>query len=132
MSSSGIDGIIDTTILIHLFRRNKNAITWLATQSNLGVTTISRLEFIYGARGRSAMMAAIQLLNTFRTIPLSEADQKWAEQQLIKYRLSHGVEINDSLIASVSHRLQMPLYTQNIKDFQKLLPAVLVVRPFVA
>lgn len=127
-----VSGIMDTTILIHLFRGNKDATTWLATQSNLGVTTISRLEFIYGARGRSAMVAVITLLNTFETLPVSDADQKWAEQQLIKYRLSHGLEINDCLIASVCHRLQMPIYTQNVKDMRKVLPSALVIRPFVA
>ncbi len=127
-----ISGIVDTTILIHLFRGNKDATTWLATQSSPGVTTISRLEFIYGARGRSAMVAVITLLNTFETVAVTDADQKWAEQQLIKYRLSHGVEINDCLIASVCHRLQVPIYTQNMKDMQKVLPSALVIRPFVA
>ncbi len=74
----------------------------------------------------------LKLLNTFETLALIEADQVWAEQQLITYRLSHGVEINDSLIASVCHRLQVPIYTQNVKDMRKLLPAALVVRPFSA
>jgi len=125
-------GIIDTTILVHLFRGNHDATTWIASEKSLGVTSISRLEFIYGARGRTALAAAIKLLNTFEIVPLNDADQKWAEEQLIKYRLSHGVEINDSLIASACHRLQVPIYTQNVKDMQKILPAALVIRPFVA
>ncbi len=127
-----VSGIVDTTILVHLFRGNKDATIWLATQDNPGVTTISRLEFIYGARGRSAMVAVIKLLNTFETLALTDADQKWAEQQLIKYRLSHGVEINDYLIASVCQRLQVPIYAQNVKDMQKVLPPALVIRPFTA
>lgn len=127
-----ISGIIDTTILIHLFRGNSDATQWIATQSSLGVTSISRMEFIYGARGRSAMAAVIKLLNLFDTVPVIDADQGWAEQQLITFRLSHGVEINDCLIASVCHRLQVPIYTQNVKDMVKTLPASLVIRPFVA
>jgi len=74
----------------------------------------------------------ITLLNTFETVPVSDADQKWSEQQLVKYRLSHGVEINDCLIASVCQRLQVPIYTQNLKDMQKVLASELVIRPFVA
>jgi predicted nucleic acid-binding protein len=127
-----IDAIIDTTILIHLFRGNKDAIAWLATQNNLGITSINRLEFIYGARGRIALVDSIALLNTFQTVHLTDTDQAWAEEQLTKYRLSRGVEINDSLIASVCYRLQIPIYTQNVKDMQKLLPPELVVKPFVA
>ena len=79
-----------------------------------------------------AMTAAIKLLNTFEIVPLNEDDQKWAEQQLIRFRLSHGVEINDCLIASICHRLQIPIYTQNVKDMRKLLPAPLVIKPFTA
>jgi hypothetical protein len=30
-----VNGITDTTILIHLFRGNKDAMTWVATQSNV-------------------------------------------------------------------------------------------------
>jgi predicted nucleic acid-binding protein len=127
-----VSGIIDTTILVHLFRGHKDAIAWIATQANLGVTSISRLEFIYGARGKNALAAVLKLLNTFTTISLTDPDQVWAEQQLVKYRLSLGVEINDTLIASVCIRLQIPIYTQNAKDMQKVLPSTLVVRPFVA
>jgi predicted nucleic acid-binding protein len=127
-----VSGIIDTTILIHLFRGNADAAKWISTHNGLGVTTISRLEFIYGARGRIALAAAIQLLNTFQTVWLTDKDQDWAEQRLVKFRLSHGVEINDALIASVCHRLQVPIYTQNVKDMRKFLPADLVQVPFIA
>lgn len=127
-----VTGIIDTTILIHLFRGNEDAANWIAGQSSLGVTTISRMEFIYGARGRSAIAAVIRLLNNFERMALIEADQTWAEQQLIEFRLSHGVEINDSLIAAICYRLQVPIYTQNVKDMRKLLPPELIIKPFEA
>ncbi len=127
-----VSGIIDTTILIHLFRGNKDATTWIETQNNLGVTSVSRLEFIYGARGKSALAAVLKLLNAFTTVSLTEFDQVWAEQQLIKYRLRVGVEINDTLIASVCYRLQVPIFTQNVKDMQKILSSTLVRRPFAA
>ena len=127
-----VSGIIDTTILIHIFRGNKDAVSWIAAQTTLGVTTVSRLEFIYGARGKVALTAVVRLLNTFTMVALTDADQVWAEQQLVKYRLSRGVEINDSLIASVCHRLQVPIYTQNVKDMQKILASELVIKPFVA
>jgi predicted nucleic acid-binding protein len=127
-----VNGIRDTTILVHLFRGNADATKWIASQENLGSTSITRLEFIYGARGKNALAAANKLLNTFETVLLTDLDQIWAEQQLIRYRLSRGVEINDSLIASVCHRLQVPIYTQNVKDMQKILPTALVSRPFIA
>lgn len=47
-----------------------------------------------------------------------------------QYRLSHGIGINDCLIASVAHRLQVPILTHNQKDFLKILPANLVIKPY--
>lgn len=61
---------------------------------------------------------------------LTRADMDWAMEQMERYRLSRGVEINDCLIASVAYRLQVPIYTQNQKDFLKLLPPKLVIQPF--
>jgi predicted nucleic acid-binding protein len=40
------------------------------------------------------------------------------------------VSFKDCLIASVAHRLQVPLYTQNVKDFLVILPARLVIKPY--
>ena len=77
-------------------------------------------------------VAVLKLLNSLTTVTLTDPDQVWDEQQLVKYRLSHGLEINDCLIAAVCHRLQMPIYTQNVMDMQKMLPPALVIRPFVA
>jgi predicted nucleic acid-binding protein len=61
---------------------------------------------------------------------LTRADMDWAMQQLERYRLSHGVEMNDCLIASVAHRLQVPLYTHNLRDMRVLLKETLVIKPY--
>ena len=51
-------------------------------------------------------------------------------QQMERYRLSHGVGINDSLIAAVSYRLQVPLYTHNLKHMRVLLGDTLPQKPY--
>jgi predicted nucleic acid-binding protein len=53
-------------------------------------------------------------------------------EQLSLYRLSDGVHPADVMIASVCHRIQVPIYTQNVKDMQKVLPSSLVIKPFMA
>jgi predicted nucleic acid-binding protein len=125
-----VNGILDTTVLIHIFRGNANAKAWLAIQNILGVTSITQLELLYGARGKTGIVDVLKLLNTFITVSLTNPDQIWAERQMIKYRLSYGVGINDTLIASVCHRLQIPIYTHNTKDMFKLLPSSLVIEPY--
>src|SRR5689334_4887130 len=103
-------GVVDTTVLIHLLRHNPVAYAWFATQPDLSITPISWMETIYGAAGKRGQAQTIALLQQFSMIYLTQADMDWAMQTLLTYRLSHGVAVMDCLIASVCHRLQVPLY----------------------
>lgn len=40
---------------------------------------------------------------------------------MLRYTLSHNVDALDCLIASVHPRLNMPLYTRNLKHFAPIL-----------
>lgn len=60
-------------------------------------------------------------MKRFDMIDLTSGDQEWAMQQQMVYELSHGVGMMDCLIASVSYRLQIPLYTHNLKHFTPLI-----------
>jgi predicted nucleic acid-binding protein len=79
----------------------------------LGVTSITWLEILRGAPGKNAQHTCKAILEQFEYISLTAEDQLWAVSQMEKYRLSHGIEINDCLIASIPHRLQIPIYTHN-------------------
>ena len=83
-----------------------------------------------GARGKSGQERCQQIIAQFGLEYLSADDQHWAMAQLLKYRLSHGVSYADCLIASVAHRLQVPIYTRNATDFMPLLGATLVIKPY--
>jgi predicted nucleic acid-binding protein len=48
----------------------------------------------------------------------------WATEQLLRLKVSHGVDAFDCLIAAASHRLGVALYTRNLKHFQPLLAAL--------
>lgn len=125
-----IAGIADTNILIELYRNLPAAKTWVAAQTDLAITSITWLEFMEGVRGKAGQARCQQIIEPFEIVLLSEADQRWAMAQLLRYRLSHGASFKDCLIASVCHRLQVPLYTQNVKDFLIVLPTRLVVEPY--
>lgn len=87
------------------------------------------MEVIYGAPSKRVQTATKAVLTRFDMAYLTEADMDWAMQQLLTYRLSHGIAIMDCLIASVSYRLQIPLYTHNVRDMTILLGSSLVVKP---
>lgn len=83
-----------------------------------------------GAPNKRAQEETLDLLNGFEMIHLVKADQDWAMQQMQRLRFSHGVGVMDCFNASVSNRLGVPIYTDNVKDFLKLLPANLVLKPY--
>lgn len=114
--------IVDTTVIIHLFRKNAAAHQWLASQpQKLSITPLSWMEVMYGAPGKTGQAACKALLDQFEMEYLTASDMDWAMNQLVQYRLSHGVAVIDCLIASICHRLKVPLYTHNIKDFLPLI-----------
>ncbi|MBC7872261.1 MAG: PIN domain-containing protein [Chitinophagaceae bacterium] len=124
-------GIVDTTVIIHYFRKQPAAHAWLNAQpERLSITPITWLEVMYGAPGKAGQAACKLILNQFDMEYLTASDMNWAMQQMESYRLSHGVGINDSLIASICHRLQVPLYTHNLKHMNILLNPSLVIKPY--
>jgi predicted nucleic acid-binding protein len=57
------------------------------------------------------------------------SDQAWAMQQFKRFQFSHHIGANDCLIASAAYRLQVPLYTHNLKDMTPLIGS-LAVEPY--
>ena len=123
--------IADTTVVIHLYRRYSPALTWYGSLSQpLDVTPITWLEVMYGAGSKAKRATCKVILSQFNIAYITSIDQDWAIQQMEKYRLSHGITTEDCLIASVAHRLQVPLYRQNIKDISPMI-GKLAVQPYV-
>ena len=124
-------GLVDTTVIIHLFRRNPAALGWFAAQpEQLSLTPITWLEVIYGAPGKNGQIVCRTILDQFELLHLTSLDQDWAMQMLQAHRLSHGIGIMDCLIASVCQRLHVPLYTHNLRDMTLLLGNQLAIRPY--
>ena len=122
--------VADTTVIIHLYRSYPPAQAWYGSLAQpLSVTPITWLEVIYGAGSKAKQVACKTLLDEFTLLYLSSIDQNWAMEQMERFRLSHGVSVNDRLIASVAHRLQIPLYTHNLKDMTPMI-GELAVQPY--
>jgi predicted nucleic acid-binding protein len=85
---------------------------------------------MHGAPGKAGQATCKAILSQFDMEYLTRTDMDWVMQQLERYQLSHGVGIHDCLIASVCHRLQVPLYTHNVKDMRVLLDVPLVIKPY--
>lgn len=82
-----------------------------------------------GANNKANQAQCKHLLGQFDVLYLTPTDQRWAMQQLERFQFSHHIGRNDCLIASVAYRLQLPLYTHNLKDMTPLI-GNLAVKPY--
>jgi tRNA(fMet)-specific endonuclease VapC len=125
------DVILDTSILIDLLRGFPPVTGWFATLGRLraAVTPVVWMETVQGAPNRSKRAQALRLLRQFRIEHPTPDDNRWAMRQVAAFHLSHSIELQDAMIASVAARLAVPLYTMNLKHFQSL-PAVDATAPY--
>ena len=125
-----IDAVLDTTVILHLFRNYQPAINWFNNQQRYGVTSTTWLEVMEGASNKANQAQCKELLNQFDLLYPTSADQQWAMELLERFQFSHHIGKEDCLIASVAYRLQLPLYTHNLKDMTPLIGS-LAVQPYV-
>ena len=82
-----------------------------------------------GVTNKRSQIETRDLLNRFETLYVTQADQERAMQQVQHFQFSHHIGMNDCLIAAVAYRMQVPLYTHNLKDRIPMLGA-LALQPY--
>lgn len=116
-----VAALVDTSVVVDLLRDYPPANTWFLAQNDLAVSRGVWLEIIEGAQDRPAQHHALNLLRRFELIEITTPDVIWATERLLHFNLSHNIDAFDCLIAAASYRLQLPLYTRNLKHFAPLL-----------
>ena len=124
-----MDAILDTTVVIHLWRRHTPALTWFRDSRVYAVTSTTWMEVMRGTTNKAFQAQARNILDQFEVLCATASDQLWAMEQLERFQFSHHIGMNDCLIASVAYRLQVPLYTHNLKDMTPLIGS-LAVKPY--
>ena len=126
--------LIDTDILIDAALTNSKAINYLEkieTHSLLSVSIVTQMELLVGCRDKNELLKTECFLKRFHVISLNEIMCETAIHLLRCYRLSHGLHIPDSLIASTAISLNIPFASKNQKHFRiiknlQLLPCELL------
>lgn len=124
-----VDGLLDTSIIIDVIRRYPAAENWIANAGVFGITPIVGLELLDGVQNKREVPPLIRQIKRFERVKFAEEDYDWATEKLSILKLSHNVGIMDCLIAAPADRLQLPLYTRNLRHFAPLL-GVLAVKPY--
>jgi predicted nucleic acid-binding protein len=120
------DLFLDSSVIVDLLRYHDPAVRWKYELGSavIGICPVAWMEIIDGAQDRGAQRRAMTMMTQFELVSLEQIDFAWAMQQQIAQRLKFGVGVLDCLIAAPAFRLQLPLYTQNLKHFLPLLGAL--------
>ncbi len=124
-----VTALVDSSIIIDLLRGFEPADQWLIAQTQLGLVRVVWIEVLQGAPNLNKQQQALKMLRRFELVELITDDLVWATEMLIKYGLSHNAKGYDCMIAAVSQRLNLPLFTHNLKHFMPLIGS-LAVRPY--
>ncbi|MEM9954281.1 MAG: PIN domain-containing protein [Chloroflexota bacterium] len=117
-----ITHLADSSIIIDILRAYPSALEWFQSQNQtVGLTRYVWLEVLEGCSNKQEQRSAIQVLDKFEIITINNADIEWATTAFLQHYLSSNTDPFDCLIAAPSHRLQIPLYTRNLKHFKPLL-----------
>lgn len=116
-----ITGLLDSSIVIDALRSYLPAVSWLSGHADLGVTQTTVLEVLEGAQNKTEQLRVLRLIDQFAIAEVTSLDMTWAIDALKRYKLSHNIDAFDCLIAATAFRLQVPLYTRNLKHFAPLL-----------
>lgn len=118
-----VAAVLETTVLVDILRNHPPAINWFQSQnqSPFAITPIVWMEVISGGQNKIKRRQAARLMKQFEMLYLAQVDMDWAMSRQMIYELSHGIEFTDCLTASISYRLQIPLYAHNLKHFTPIL-----------
>jgi len=114
------DLVLDSDVLIEILRGRPEASQWLTGlgAQTVGISVLTRMEILQGARNRQEQMTLLAQLNRYELVLLDAGDAIQALKWFETYRLSHGVGIMDCLIAASALRIGKPFYTFNIRHYR--------------
>lgn len=118
--------IIDTDVLIDFSLDKSDAVQTMASledQFILSVSVITAMELYSGCRSKKDLKRVDELLSDVRIEFVTKSISELAFDLMKKFRPSHGVEINDMLIAATSLNLEVKMISKNKKQY-KFLPEI--------
>ncbi len=112
--------LCDTNILIEVYRKNASIISVLndiARNDTIVISDVTRAEMLIGARNKQEMQILVNELGQLNCLPVQSEISTRSISMLVKYRLSHGLDFHDALIAATAIHHNVELFTLNVKDF---------------
>lgn len=108
--------LIDTDVLINLSRGKlgKSIVRWDKSEC---ISDISYMEFVQGCRNNQELIIWKKASNQFKLIPVTEDVSHKARSLMDDYKLAHGINMGDALIAATALVHSLTLLTGNKKHY---------------
>lgn len=113
--------LVDTDIIIDCGRGVVEAVNCLKnieSTSPWAISVVTQMELIVGCRNKTELKTLEKFLEKFQVVPLDAAISNTAVQLLRQYRLSHGLLVADSLVASTAISQNWAFVTKNQKHYK--------------
>ena len=122
--------LVDTDVLIDVWRGHEPAVEWFAGSAELpAVPGLVVMELVQDAENRQQVRQALKLVQPLEVVWPTEADCARALSDFVAYRLSHGLGLLDALIAACAVGRAATLYTFNVKHY-RFIPGLVVDQPY--
>ena len=113
--------LIDSDILIDYSRYSTPVVdkfTELAAENKLCISVMSYMELLIGARDKRELTILVSFLESFEILSINQQISQKTVELIKEFNLSHGLQIQDAIIASTALTYTLPLWTKNIRDFR--------------
>ena len=126
-----IDWLLDTSILVDLFRGSLGAEAWIERlpAGSRFVSVITAAELLAGCRNRTEQRKLDQELRQYTMLLIDNEISQTALGWYKQFHLSGGVCFFDCMIAATAARYNLKIATQNIKHFKNF-PDIHAARPY--
>lgn len=123
--------ILDTDILIDLLRGHPPAVAWFASlTAPVSVSGFAALELAQGCANKQELRRIRRVLAPFPLVWPETADMLRAYDEYADLRLSHGIGLLDTLIATTAVGQGLPLATFNVRHYRAV-PGLSTVQPYI-
>jgi predicted nucleic acid-binding protein len=127
--AKGAGMLIDTDVLIWLFRGMASAKRAVENCDAVQLSAITYMELVQGMRNKDEFRSLRKTIHDYEweIVPLGENISHRATVYIENFALSNGLELADALIAASAVETGTPLITGNVKHY-KVIPKLELVR----
>lgn len=108
--------LVDTTVCVAHIRGDALAFEFLKQHVSY-ISAVTHAELLQGCENKNDFGAVHAILRELHELPFTELITTQALTTFEKYRLSHGIQFFDTLIAATAIEHNLTLVTHNIKHF---------------